>query len=131
MTRQASLVDPDVQEVCDGANGEASAVTSADTVADLELHMEDMATADELEYTLNPFYIMDRDIFMQAQDPTVSFTELLLGNEASGFSLDHEALSESYRPVDPTAAPMGGLGAAAGASFDVQALIANASTMQW
>ena len=127
VNRQASSIDLDIQEGLDGANGQASAVPPAETVADLEIHMEDMATADELEHTLNPFYIMDKDIFMQAQDPTVSFTELLLASEGSGFSLDHEALAESYRPVDPTAAAIGGLGPAAGAAFDVQALVANAT----
>ncbi|CAK0733669.1 hypothetical protein CVIRNUC_000313 [Coccomyxa viridis] len=123
VNRQASSIDLDIQEGLDGANGQASAVPPAETVADLEIHM---AKADELEHTLNPFYIMDKDIFMQAQDPTVSFTELLLGSEGSGFSLDHEALAESYRPVDPTAAAIEGLGPAAGAAFDVQALVANA-----
>ena len=97
-----------------------------ETIADCELHMEDMATADDLEHTLNPFYIMDRETFLRAQDPTVSFTELLLGDAGSGFCLDHESLSQSYLPVDPTCTPMGGLGAAAGAAFDTQALVANA-----
>jgi hypothetical protein len=85
-----------------------------------------MATEDDLEHTLNPFYIMDREVFMQAQDPTVSFTELLLGEAESGFCLDHEALAGSYVPVDPTAAAVGGLGGARGASFDPRALVANA-----
>ena len=55
---------------------------------------------------------------MRAQDPSVSFTELLLGDEESGFALDHQVLSESYVPQDPISMPMGGLGAAAGASFE-------------
>ena len=42
-----------------------------------ELHVEDMATADDLEHTLNPFYIAHKELFMRAQDPMVSFTELL------------------------------------------------------
>ena len=39
-----------------------------------------------------------------------------------GYSWDHQLLSESYLCVDPASVPMGGLGAAAGCSFDVQAL---------
>ena len=85
--------------------------------------MDNLATTDDLEHTLNPFYIMDKDLFMRAQDPSVSFTDLLMGDEESGFALDHQVLSESYVPQDPISMPMGGLGAAAGASFDVQALV--------
>jgi hypothetical protein len=61
--------------------------------------MEDMATGDDLEHTLNPFHIADKELFMRAQDPTVSFTELLLGDARSGFSLEHQALSESLSLV--------------------------------
>ena len=81
---------------------------------------------DDLEHTLNPFYIMDKETFLQAQDLTISFTELLLGDAESGSSLDHESLSQLYVPVDSTSASMGGLGAAAGATFGTQALVANA-----
>ncbi len=55
-----------------------------------------------------------------------SFTELLLGDARFGFSLDHQALSESYVPVDPSSVLMGGLGAAAGGSFNAEALVTNA-----
>ena len=65
-------------------------------------------------------------VFMRAQDPSASFMELLLGDDESGFSLDHEVLSESYVPVHPTSVPMGGLGAAAGVSYDPHALVINA-----
>ena len=119
---QASIEDV----IClDNDSGEPPVLAHNESVADLELHMEDMATADDLEHTLNPFYIADRELFMRAQDPTVSFTELLLGDAASGFSLDDQVLSESYVPVDPSSAPMGGLGAAVGTSFDPQALVSN------
>jgi hypothetical protein len=119
---QASIEDV----IClDNDSGEPPVLAQNESVADLELHMEDMATGDDLEHTLNPFYIADRELFMRAQDPTVSFTELLLGDAASGFSLDDQVLSESYVPVDPSSAPMGGLGAAVGTSFDPQALVSN------
>ena len=59
---------------------------------------------------------------MRAQDPTVSFTELLLGEAGSG----PRFLPESYVPVDPSSVPMGGLGAAAGGSLDAEALMTNA-----
>jgi hypothetical protein len=125
---QASTVQAAVEDVIclDDGNGEPSALAHNESVADLELHMEDMATGDDLEHTLNPFYIADKELFMRAQDPTVSFTELLLGDERSGFSLDHQALSESYVPVDPSSVPMGGLGAATGSSFNAEALVTNA-----
>lgn len=61
-----------------------------------------------------------------AQDPTVSSTELLLGNAGSGCSLDEQVPSESYVPVDPSSVSTGGLEAAAGDSFDAQALVTNA-----
>ncbi len=123
LIRQQACVD--VLSQPDG-EGALSAVDAFEDVANLELHMEDMTTAGELVHTLNHFYIADKELFMRAQDPTVSFTELLLGDAATGFSLDHEALSQSYEPVDPTNVPMGGLGAAAGDSFDVQSLVRNA-----
>ena len=84
-----------------------------ETVADFELQLEDMATEDDLEHTLNPFYIMDRGVFMQAQNITVFFTKLLLGIAELGA----QGFCWSYVPVDPTAAAVGGLGAARGASF--------------
>ena len=55
----------------------------------------------------------------------MSFMELLMGDEATGFSLDHEVLEESYVPVDAISVPMGGLGGAAGASFSAQDLVAS------
>ena len=125
---QASTVQAAIEDVIclDDGNGEPSALPLNESVADLELHMEDMATGDDLEHTLNSFYIADKELFIGAQDPTVSITELLLGEAGSGFLLDHQALSESYVPVYPTSVPMGGLGAAAGGSFDAEALVTNA-----
>jgi hypothetical protein len=76
----------------DDGNGEPPALAYNESVADLELHMKDMATGDDLEHALSPFCIADKEFFMRAQDPTVSFTELLLGDARSGFSLDHQAL---------------------------------------
>ena len=110
----------------DDGNGEPSTLAYDETVAGLELRMEDMAGPGELEYTLNHFYIADRELFMRAQDPAVSLTELLLGDAGSGFSLDHQVLSEAYVPVDPSTVPMGGLGATAGGLFNAEALITNA-----
>jgi hypothetical protein len=125
---QASTVQAAIEDVIclDAGNGEPSALAHDESVGNLELHMEDMATTDDLEHTLNPFYIADKELFMRAQDPTVSFTELLLGDAESGFSLDNQVLSESYVPVDPSSVPMGGLGAAAGSSFNAEALVTNA-----
>ena len=94
-------------------------------VADWELHTEDLATGDDLEHMLNPFYVADAELFKRAQDPSVSFMELLMGDEATGFSLDHEVLEESYVPVDAINVPMGGLGGAAGASFSARDLVAS------
>ena len=125
---QASTVQAAIEDVIclDDGDGQPSTLGHDESVADVELHMEDMATTDELEYTLNHFYIADRELFMRAQDPTVSFTELLLGDAKTGFSLDLQVLSESYVPVDPSSMPMGGLGAAAGVSFNAEALVTNA-----
>lgn len=47
---------------------------------------------------------------MRAQNPTVPFTELLLGDAATGFSLEDPVLSETYVSTDPSSVPMGGLG---------------------
>ena len=114
----------------DDGNGEPYALEHDESLGDVELHVEDMATADDLEHTLNPFYIADKELFMRAQDPTVSFTELLLGDAATGFSLEDPVLSEAYVPADPSSVPMGGLGAAVGASFDPYALVSSALQAQ-
>ncbi len=63
---------------------------------------------------------------MRAQDPTVSFIELRLGDAANGFSLEDPVLSEAYVPTDPSSVPMGGLGVAVGVSFDPYALVSSA-----
>ena len=125
---QASTVQATVDDAISLSDdeGEVSAVEALGDVASLELHTEDMMTAGELAHTLNHFYIADKETFMAAQDHTVSFTELLLEDAATGFSLNHQALSESYVPVDPASVSMGGLGAAAGDAFDVQAIIRSA-----
>ena len=51
----------------DDGNGEPSALAHDESVGKLELHMEDMATTDDLEHTLNPFYIADKELFMRVR----------------------------------------------------------------
>ncbi len=63
---------------------------------------------------------------MRAKNPTVSLIELLLGDAATGFSLEDPFLSEAYVPTDPSSVPIGGLGAAVGASFDPYVLVSSA-----
>ena len=54
---QASTVQAAIEDlICqDDGDGQPSALAHKESVADLELHMEYMATIDNLEHTRNPF----------------------------------------------------------------------------
>ena len=74
-----------------------------------------------------PALLLVQELYEAAQDPNISFTELLLGDPEQGFALDDDVLAANYVPVDHVSVPIGVLGtSAAGATaFDPLALVAN------
>ena len=78
MDRVQSLIDTEeASNIDQGTSGQSSTLNHGGRPqnCDVELHVEDLATADDLVHTLNPFYIADKELFKHAQDPTVSFAE--------------------------------------------------------
>ena len=103
--------------------GEASAEPVVQSMDDLEIRAEDLSTDENLDRTLDPFYVADKGFYEAAHNPDISLTELLLGDPEQGFALDHAALAPSYVPVDPVSVLMGVLGSFGGRAFDAEALV--------
>ena len=63
---QASTVQAAIEDLIrqDDGDGEPSALAHMESVADLELHMEDMATIDDLEHIQNLYYTAEKELFM-------------------------------------------------------------------
>lgn len=104
-------------------DGAASAEAALQSMDDLEIRVEDIPTDENLDRTLDPFYVADRALYEAAHNPNISFTELLLGDPEQGFALNHDALAANYVPVDPVGVQMGMLGSFGGNAFDVDALV--------
>lgn len=64
-----------------------------------------MTPREELDHILNLSYQMDTGLCVAAQDPSISFTALVLGDPESGFALDRATHNANYVPVEPTTAP--------------------------
>ncbi len=107
----------------DTGDGEASAEPVMQSMEELEIRVEDLPTDENLDRTLDPFYVADKGLYEAAHNPDISFTELLLGDPEQGSALDHAALAPSYVPVDPVGVLMGVLGSFGGRAFDAEALV--------
>jgi hypothetical protein len=119
---EAAVGDALSEEAGNGETSEGSVVQSMD---DLEIRPEDIPTDDNLDRTLDPFYVLDKELYEAAQDPNISFTELLLGDPEQGFALDDNVLAADYVPVDHVSVPIGVLGTSGATAFDPAALVAS------
>ena len=97
---KAAAVEAAVDDVVfvERGGGQASAEPALQSMGDLEIGAEAIPTDKDLDRTLNPFYVADKELY-EAAHKAISFTELLLGNPGQGFALDHDALAASYVPV--------------------------------
>ena len=121
---KAAAVDAAVGDALSEEAGAGEEGSTVQTVEDLEIRPEDIPTDENLDRTLDPFYVLDKELYEAARDPNISFTELLLGDPEQGFALDADVLAANYVPLDHVSVPIGVLGtsAAGAAPFDVSAL---------
>ena len=66
----------------------------------------------------------DKQLYEAAQNPGISFTELLLGDPEQGFAVDHAALAVGYVPDELVSAQVRILGSFSGAAYDPETLMA-------
>ena len=106
---KAAAVEADIDDVnlVETSNGEPSGGDAVQSMDDMEIKAEDLPTDDNLDRTLNPSYVADKQLYEAAQNPGISFTELLLGDPEQGFAVDHAALAVGYVPVEPVSAQVG------------------------
>ena len=71
---EAALNDVVLVEIGDV---EASAGPALQSMDDLEIRAEDLPTDENLDRTLDPFYVADKRLYEAAHNPGISFTQLL------------------------------------------------------